>query len=419
MELAMDQCRALPAFILTGLMFLAAICSAAEPTTITVDGAIVTVAPGWVRSTAENSLILTPPNLPAGVGCTFTLLGGETFEGSLRERLDSEWKDVAKLGSVESDDMGKIDGEGKRVQIAGRSGVIQLKPDVQVYVWLVVICANHRIERMIYVTTNREIFAKYAAAVTTMINGTRYVAPKPLKPLTGVCLGFAQVKTSTQFECWIFLPDGVAYTGFPIGGPADLNVDTQRKIRNGQFGEYKIDGKEVLVTMKGKTEPIRFSPAKNTWTAAVTRPFTDRSSGIHGNTVATWTDDVPTTLRITAADPCDDLKLSATYRLDALEMSFKPKPIPSIKFTAGGEFSDDGLVHFIDPGTLKEGGGTVPSAMPTDGGRGKYTIGKNTLNLTYQDGTKLSLTFFVTAEELAQSTPRVLFAHRSKLLLVP
>ena len=57
--------------------------------------------------------------------------------------------------------------------------------------------------------------------------------------------------------------------------------------------------------------------------------------------------------------------------------------------------------------------------MPAEGGRGKYTIGKNTLNLTYDDGTKLSLTFFITAEELVQTTPRVLFAHRSKLLLVP
>lgn len=289
----MNQLRARPTCILTALALLAGLCQAAEPTTLTVDGAIVTLAPGWEQSTKDGVVTLTPSDLPAGVACTFTLLGGEAFDGSLRERLATEWKDFEKLGSVVSDDMGTINGAGSAVELAGRSGIIQIKPGVRVHVWLLIASANHRIERMVFVTTTPETFAKYGAAMTRMINGTKYGAPQSLKPLAGLCFGFAQVKTSTEFECWIFLPEGIAYTGFPVGGPANLNLDFQRKIHNGQFGEYKLDGKDVLVT-----------------------------------------------------------------------------------------------------------------------------IAKNTLNLIFQDGTKLSLTFFITSEELAQSTPRVLFAHRSKLLII-
>ena len=418
-DLVMYNARwVLRTFLLSGpLLLFAGVCRADE--TVTVDGAVVTIAQDWKQTAIDDTVILTPSDLPAGMACTFTLLGGEAFDGSLGDRLASEWKEFEQLGSVLSDDKGNISGVGNPVEIAGRAGVIQVKPGVAVHVWLIIAGANHRIERMVFVTNSPEAFAKYGPAVTGMINGIKYVVPPPPKPLAGVCFGFAQVKTATQFECWIFLPDGVAYTGFPIGGPANMDLDFQRKRRTGEFGEYRTEGNQVLVTMKDKANPIRFAPVKSAWAASVTRPFQDRRSGVRGNTLATWTDQVPTTLRITQADPCDGLKLSATYRLDALELSFKPKPIPTIKFTADGEFSEDGLIRIADPGTFKEGGGVIPSAMPPEGGRGKYAIAKNTLNLIYQDGTKLSLTFFVTADDLAKSTSQTIFMHRSKLLLVP
>src|SRR5437016_1082374 len=95
--------------------------------TIAVGGALVTIPDGWKQTVnKDDTVVLTPADLPTGVGCTFTLLGGETFDGSVKDRLTSEWKGFEELGRVLTDDGGKIDGEGKPVETAGRSGTIEM-----------------------------------------------------------------------------------------------------------------------------------------------------------------------------------------------------------------------------------------------------------------------------------------------------
>ena len=387
--------------------------------TMTLGGAVVTIPEGWKQAEKDDTVVLTPADLPQGVGCTFTLLGGEPYLGVLTDRLDAEWKEFEKLGPVTDDDGGKITGAGNPVEVAGRSGRVEVKPGVRINVWLLIAHTNDRIERMVFVTTTPEAFQKYAPAAAGMFNGIKYVVPRPPEPLEGVCFGFAQVKTDTRPECWIFLPDGVVYHGFPFGGPAHMDINALRKWGPSQFGEYRAEGDAVIITMKGEKEPTRFPPSKGAWAAPVTRPFQDRRSGPRGNTISTWTEQVPTTLRITRANACDALKLSGTYRLDATDLKYAPKPIPSIRFRDDGTFSEDGLLHEVDPGTPKGVGGRNPTAMPAEGGRGKYSIAKNTLEVRYEDGLKLSLTFLTTDAELAKDKPQVIFLHQSKLLLVP
>jgi hypothetical protein len=346
-------------------------------------------------------------------GTKFTLLGGEAFDGSLQERLTAEWKDFQALGRVLEDDGGKLTGAGTRVELAQRAGVIR-KGDVDLHVWFLIAKSNGRIDRMVFVASTAYTYGKYGQDVAGMISGIRYVAPKPLEPLAGVCFGFSQVKTETRPECWIFLDGGVVFSGFPFGGPAHMDVDAYRRRSPTLFGEYKTEGDQVVVTMKGAVEPTRFAQSRGAWAAPVTRAFQDRHSGPKGNTIATWTDAVQTTVRITKAQPCDGLKLSGTYRLDVLESRYAPRPIPSIKFTDDGTFTEDGLVHEVDPGTPND-----RSKMPAAGGRGKYSVANNTIDLTYQDGTTLGLTFLITDGELAQPAPRQIFLHRTKVLLAP
>ena len=274
--------------------------------------------------------------------------------------------------------------------------------------------SNQRVDKMVFVSSDFEAFQKYSVAVSEAIAATKYVAPKPLEPLRGVCFGFSQVKAETRPECWIFLPNGVVYAGFPIGGPATLELEYQRARRNGVVGEYHNMGDEVVVTIEKEKESTHFSKGKNGWTAPVTRYYQDRRSGRNGNTIMSWTDDTSTTLNIRHVDPCDGLKLLGTYRLE------KPAaPIPTIKFSPDGNFSEDGLIHGVIPMTLKEGGGRVDSGLPPKGGDGKYTIEKNTLNLTYADGRKIGMTFLIANTPIARSNPREVFLQRSKLLLAP
>lgn len=168
-----------PALLVGLLLILTQTCSAE---TVTVGGAVVPVPAGWTRTVRDGTVVLSPPNLPRGVACTFTLLGGEPFTGSLNDRLTEEWKEFQALGRMVTDDGGKLTGAGGPVVTAGRSGQIEMKQGVNVYVWMLVISANGRIERMVYVTTTPEAFQQYGQAVSTMINGTRYVPPKPAAP---------------------------------------------------------------------------------------------------------------------------------------------------------------------------------------------------------------------------------------------
>ncbi|MDB5301555.1 MAG: hypothetical protein JWO87_3218 [Phycisphaerales bacterium] len=150
--------------------------------TVTVGGAVVPVAKGWTQTTKDGTVVLAPPDLPQGVACTFTLLGGETFDGSLEDRLNAEWKEFQQLGRMTADDGGKINGAGTAVAIAGRSGFLEMKQGVNLNVWLLIVSTNGRIERMVFITSTPELFTQYGPAVTGMINGTKYVVPKAGEP---------------------------------------------------------------------------------------------------------------------------------------------------------------------------------------------------------------------------------------------
>src|SRR5205085_4243877 len=132
--------------------------------------------------------------------------------------------------------------------------------------------ANGRVERMVYVTNRPEDFAKYGPDVTRMINGMKFPRPQRAEPLAGVCFGIVHVKTDVRAECWIFLPKGMVYYGFPYGGPAHADFEALRKWRPKAFSEYHVEGNEVVVKMPAEKSPIRFVESDGVWTATVTRP---------------------------------------------------------------------------------------------------------------------------------------------------
>lgn len=175
-----------------GVFSLLAVNSVLAAETLTVGGAVVTIPDGWSRADAEGRVVLVPRDLPAGVVCSLTLLGGESFTGSVMDRLANDWKELSSSGKIVRDDKGRMDGAGQPVEVASRAGSIEVKPGVQVYIWMVILHTNGRIERMIVASSTPEAFAKYLPAVGTMIDGAKFfpvadpaapkaapVAPKP------------------------------------------------------------------------------------------------------------------------------------------------------------------------------------------------------------------------------------------------
>ena len=95
--------------------------SAAE--TVTAGGIVVMIPEGWDHADADGRVVLTPRDLPQGVGCTLTLLGGKALEGSVTDHLTAAWDGVASKGKVIWDDKGKVDGAGNPTEVASRAGI--------------------------------------------------------------------------------------------------------------------------------------------------------------------------------------------------------------------------------------------------------------------------------------------------------
>lgn len=414
---------------------------AAEPAvpgqTVTVEGAVVPIAKGWVQSSNGNIVVLTPPDLPKGVICSLSLVGGGALQGSLKDCLETEWKGYEKLGRITADQGSKIDGAGNPVEIASRVGRIEMKDQSITYdAWLIVAHANGRVEKMIFLSSTAEAFRQYAPAVSQMINGTKYIVPQPVKPipvatlpvepksngkppapLEGVCFGTVNIVNEQHLECWIFRADGIAYHGLPIDGPAHLDLAAERKRKSTSVGKYQADGAEIVATMENQTEPIRLKPVEGVWRGSDTRVHYVLHVVYGGNNYLEATF-VMSPFFLSRAESCDGLKLSGTYRLGEKPERFAPKPIPTIRFTPDGEFAEDGVVKIVEPRREDEKGRLVESRAP-GGGQGKYTIGKNTLELEYQNGVKASMTFLATAEELAKPMPQVVYLNDSTLVLLP
>lgn len=143
--------------------------------TVTVGGAVVMIPDGWARADTEGRIILAPKDLPLGVVCTLTLLGGEVFEGSVTDQLDAAWKQMTSRGKIISDDKGKVEGAGKSVEVASRAGTVELNGGIRFHIRAVMLHTNGRIERMILTTNNAAAFDKHNPAVTALIQTTNFV----------------------------------------------------------------------------------------------------------------------------------------------------------------------------------------------------------------------------------------------------
>jgi hypothetical protein len=395
--------------IALGLILFSPLALADAAETVSVGGLVVRVPSDWVQKRTDLGLVLKPDALATGDSCVFTLLGGEPLVGSLNDRLKEEWSGFEKLGTVQNDDKGKIDGVGTAVELASHSGTIELKNGATLNVWLLIAKANGRTERMVFVTTRPNEFAKYGQDVAKMINGFKYVPPAPAEKLEGVCFGIVHVKTNVRGEPWIFLPKGVVYRGFPFGGPAHMDVEAQRKWRPRDFGEYRVEGKEVVVTMPGEKSPTRFVESDGMWAATVLRDFEDRyqTSKFHWEY---WTDHVETQLRIARVPSCGGMKLAGTYRMveDGRRHTLKTaKPTATLTFTADGRFVEDGVVCEMDPGEPQAGTNVHKASLaPAAGGKGTYySVAKNTVDFVYESGEKVSLTFLAGKWDLEKGVP--------------
>ncbi len=405
----------LPVLAFALLAFMATTPAIWGQQTVTVGGAVVTIAPGWQQTKGDGGVVLKPGD--GAAGCTFTLAGGAAAAGTLKDKLAAEWKGFEAVGRIVADDGGKIDGAGGAVEIAGRSGSVETAQHVTLQVWLMVARANGRDEIMIFIANTPEGFTTYGPAVTAMINGTKFVALETGRASEGRL--FWRRAGEDQHAAGVLDISGGrrGVSGISVWRAGAHGCRFGKEASRCEFWHVSHGGKDVVVTMKNAKDPIRFLDTDGAWAASVTRPFEDRRQMSAGSWT-TWTNDVATTLVIARAKDTVGMKLAGAYRLDVSNLKYAPKPIPAIQFAADGTFSEDGAMHEVDAGTPLPDQGWKATTLPAAGGRGKYVIAHNTLDLTYADGTKYSVAFLATEAELAKALPERIYLGDKTLVLV-
>src|SRR2546423_301637 len=162
--------------------------------TVTVGWAVVPVPDGWKQEEKDNTLVLTPGDLPAGVTCTFTLLGGDPFDGALKDQMAAEWKGFLALGTMANEVEGPMPSASGAAEILVRGGRIDNPGKNSAYVLLFLAKANQRVEKMILVASTPEAMQKYGHDAGEMVSRATFVQPKAADPLQGGCFGVVKVK---------------------------------------------------------------------------------------------------------------------------------------------------------------------------------------------------------------------------------
>ncbi len=174
-----------------------------------------------------------------------------------------------------------------------------------------------------------------------------------------------RVTTRAQHVYWTFFPDGRCYYSMPAEGLDNFSYDYVRSMNELWCCSYRLEGDGGVIA----------------WgTGGTTVPFVRKGAGmLIGKTRDAFE----------PLDPCDGVKMRATYKRHDWQAEYSPKA--GIAFSADGVFADEGFLGgAISTWWWKDRGMVDASFAP---GRGTYRVAKNSLVLLYDDGRKYRANF--------------------------
>ena len=343
-----------------------------------------------VAKQANGSVEVQPPGVPAGATCGLLLL--PDVEGEVNVVHQSTWQQLTGQATIVT---GGNVGAGRSAagfEKRWTAAVIDAPAARRSYMHFFSVQAGPRVRRVVYVADDREQFDRHLPAVKEMLDNVgidpavvaerkaaRAAALANGTGLEGVFyrarIGFdpagerGAVARRVDYLC--FSPDGRAYNGHPSGGPAVCfeNEDP----RSPSYGQYTIDGDAIVITWNH--DPI------------LHQQHTQKLKRLPDGKLTEGDD----TFDKFAA--CDGLKLDGAYAITWADGS---KSV--IRFTRDGRFSERGLKDCVNLDQL-----VYPDwpKLPDAGGEGTYTIGRNTLEVKYDNDGPTRRMLFTTPDDPA------------------
>jgi len=343
---------------------------------------------GWaVAKQPDGTTAIQPPGSQPGKSCVLVVM--PDVEGEVNVVYQTNWRQMTGQAKIVTG--GEV-GSGR--SMAGfekrwTTAVVDTPNTGRAYMHFFAVQAGPRVRRALFVADDRTLFDKHLPAVEAMLN-TVGIEPAVLAKqkearaaaltdgpgLDGVFyragVGFdpagdrGELAQRVDYLC--LAPDGRAYNGHPSGGPV---VCFEREDpRSPSYGAYALKGDEIVINWNH--DPI------------LNQRHTQKLKLLPDGKLAQGDD------RYHKLAACDGLKLDGAY-----SRTWADGSKTRITFTKDGRFTEKGLKDCVNLDQL-----VYPDwpKLP-ESGSGTYTIGRNTLEVKYDNDGPARRMFFSTPDE--------------------
>jgi hypothetical protein len=376
--------------------------------------------PGWARVESDGSILLTPSDAPDGKQCVLLINGKElALAGSFRDYFDGEVKTVVKSSGFKLIQQGEVIANTRPDGCPTLSLEMRLESatGAPTFLYFSDVQSGQLVSHFIFMAATEELYRAHLPEVKKLISAARFKAglaegavasatkseaDLPANRLQGIYQDFwgkaasdavisamdPRLIFATSYRL-TFFADGRVIHGLPDDGLlADFDPvrDGVPKVR---LGAYEVDGDIVTIRWGGGDELVLQRQGQ--------RLLQKTADGV----------------RVYQRLPsCDGLKFDGAYARPAMELpagvTFQPGAwtTPTLRFTAEGRFEEVNVLDTIGWRITQDDQRTALKRIR--GGRGAYSIAKNTLLLRYDDGRVAPICFYIYPKELQKKGKEVL-----------
>jgi hypothetical protein len=347
------------------------------------------VPDGWKRVESQGGPMLVPKNLPKGGAAFIDFIPTQELQGDFRSWFNARWAEWQKQFKVQQ--AGEIEAE------RNPNGFDVLRIDARVsnqalgyseFVF-VAVHAGNRVAGYYWVNNTgyysyRDSLSDFEHSLFFGKGPSSEGVPAAAKPgvaggLQGVYIGYkmrGMAGLRTHFEYLTFLADGNVLRALPERGLDNFDFKEALRKNRDYCGRYRVNGNTITITWGDNNREI------------ATR---------EGTTLKIRDDSyfqVPSS---------DGLKLNGAYHQEGTAAA----PYV-IHFRSDGSFTENGILNLVNYHDETQ-----------KGGRGTYRIGNNTITLSYVDGRKVPLSFFIFNENSTGAVPNRIHINTYPLVLMP
>jgi hypothetical protein len=341
---------------------------------------------GWtVGKQPDGTPAVQPPGVPAGKTCAVLIM--PDVEGEVNVVHATGWRLLTEPLTVVSGGEVRTGKSLAEYETRHTTAVVNAADTGRAHLQLFSVQVGPRVRRALYICDDKAQFDKHLPAVKAMLD-TVGIDPAKARQMReaakGVPTGFEGVfyRAAVEFnpaggrgelgrrvDYLCLAPDGRAYNGHVTGGPAA--VFEAEDLRSSNWGRYTLRGDDLIIKW-------HFDRTLNQQRTQKLNRRADGKLEQEGGGV------------FHRLNPCDGLKLNGTYG-----RTWGDGSKTRIRFTKDGRFTEQGLEtclmddDFVNPDLPK-----VPGR-----GAGAYSIGRNTLEVIYDnDGPTRRMLFATTGD---------------------